>query len=471
MRDLEELERLVIDVESRGHFHEAVQAYRAGAFRAALVETWVSISYDLINKFRFLAEIGEKGAKGWEEDLKNAIMSRDVKKLQEIENGLLQKGVEWDLLQRHEFDSLKRLYEDRNLCAHPAFLMEGEVFSPSAETVRYYLAEAVDNCLSLPPIAGKTRESSFRKHLESSAWPKKESEVIVRIDEHFSRARSCVKKRMAELVVKAVVYHWDPEGGDVDSKEFVANCRSAIRALEIGNSEVIDSAILSVIKKRLVHGPVGGSELLRLFGAVGDFPIFDKALGKSSVDLSRVKSLLEAESGSDLVDCGVFSVKQPFSDVLKEAFEEAKKRILPRVGEGGGLDFDRKAFEDFLDQNENNRRDAVGSLVVSLGSVGNFADAGYLLERLCGFSEYLQLENVECICAAIKDNGQIHCSYRAPGLMHRLYLETKGVSGVKQVWVNLIDALDNKFSIEPGSQMFWNKEDSDYVDLKKMLGM
>ena len=50
------------DLRSRMYFGDALKAYRAGAFRAAIASTWVAVAYDLIRKYRELEGLGDQEA-------------------------------------------------------------------------------------------------------------------------------------------------------------------------------------------------------------------------------------------------------------------------------------------------------------------------------------------------------------------------------------------------------------------------
>ncbi len=54
LTDLDELVLTVRDKVSLSYILEAVNTYRAGAYRAAIVSTWIAVSYDIIAKIREL---------------------------------------------------------------------------------------------------------------------------------------------------------------------------------------------------------------------------------------------------------------------------------------------------------------------------------------------------------------------------------------------------------------------------------
>src|SRR5713226_5581239 len=141
--DLDELILRVRDTESRVLYGEAVQAYRASAFRSAVTSTWIALVYDLFAKIRELSLAGDKNAMKFIEDLNRAVESKDVPTLQRIESSILKTASQdFELLSAHESVDLARLQEDRNLCAHPALVAEQTVFQPAPELVRTHLVHA-----------------------------------------------------------------------------------------------------------------------------------------------------------------------------------------------------------------------------------------------------------------------------------------------------------------------------------------
>jgi hypothetical protein len=55
-----------------------VASYRAGAFRAAIVATWIAVCFDVIEKIRELALSGDKEAEKQAEELYNLLTTNYV---------------------------------------------------------------------------------------------------------------------------------------------------------------------------------------------------------------------------------------------------------------------------------------------------------------------------------------------------------------------------------------------------------
>ncbi|HYO73106.1 MAG TPA: hypothetical protein VEU33_44290, partial [Archangium sp.] len=138
--DLDELVLRVRDIESKVLYAEAIQAYRAGALRAAVTAVWISVVYDLIAKIRELSLGGDKNATKFVEALDRAVAQEDVPALQRIEGAILDTAADdFELLSAHEKVDLERLRDDRNLCAHPALVAEHTIFQPTPELTRAHL--------------------------------------------------------------------------------------------------------------------------------------------------------------------------------------------------------------------------------------------------------------------------------------------------------------------------------------------
>ena len=85
MHALEDLYNEVRDPATKPRVREAIDAYNAGAFRSAIISTWVAVSLDLVAKIRELADQSDGAAVAWRDALDAAITVGDKQKLQKIE--------------------------------------------------------------------------------------------------------------------------------------------------------------------------------------------------------------------------------------------------------------------------------------------------------------------------------------------------------------------------------------------------
>ena len=172
LTDIDSLCLAVRDIESRRLISEAITAYRGGAFRSAILSTWIAVAYDIIAKARELAAQGEAAPQAFVVELDAAIASNDIPKRQNIERQLLDTAnKKLQLLAPHEHEAFKRLFADRHLCAHPAFITDDEIFQPTPELVRTHLIHALHYLLIHAPLQGKSAVARFEADILSASYP------------------------------------------------------------------------------------------------------------------------------------------------------------------------------------------------------------------------------------------------------------------------------------------------------------
>lgn len=170
--DLDELVLLCRDDRARSYITEAVSCYRSGAYRAAIVATWVAVCFDIIDKLRELNLSGDKAAEKIVNDLDQARASNDMASSLKFERGLLDIARDqFELLSHLEHIDLDRLQQDRNRCAHPSLLSDDQAFQPSGELARLHIRSAVTHLLQHPPVQGKSALERLVREVESEYFP------------------------------------------------------------------------------------------------------------------------------------------------------------------------------------------------------------------------------------------------------------------------------------------------------------
>ena len=86
--DLDLLITTIRDARSRIYFLDALRCYRSGALRSAISATWVAVAYDLIQKYRELASLGDNEATRFITDWDTAIANSNTSMLLELERNL-----------------------------------------------------------------------------------------------------------------------------------------------------------------------------------------------------------------------------------------------------------------------------------------------------------------------------------------------------------------------------------------------
>lgn len=186
LHSLEALLLSVRDSESRRLAQESVTAYQAGAYRAAILSVWVTVCADIISKLRELGTGGDAAALAETKNLDTWIQTKDLKNLQQFENGLIELARDkFEMLLPHEATDLARLRDDRNLCAHPAFVSDDALFSPTPELARGHITHAILHLLGRPPIQGKQLIARYDRDLMGGSFPQKPDEIEVVLRENY----------------------------------------------------------------------------------------------------------------------------------------------------------------------------------------------------------------------------------------------------------------------------------------------
>lgn len=207
LHSLDALFLSVRDTESKRLTQEAVTAYQAGAYRAAILSMWVAVCADIISKLRELATGGDAAALVEVKNLEAWTQAKDLKNLQQFENGLIKLSHDkFEMLLPHEATDLIRLRDDRNLCAHPAFVSDDALFSPTPELARTHIAHAILHLLSRPPVQGKQLIARYDRDLLGGSFPKNldEIEVVLR-QNYLARAKHGSVVSIVKALAKALV--------------------------------------------------------------------------------------------------------------------------------------------------------------------------------------------------------------------------------------------------------------------------
>ncbi|MGJ0430883.1 hypothetical protein [Methylobacter sp.] len=186
--DIEALSLRCRSEQSKNYIAEATLCYRAGAYRAAIVSTWIAVVFDLIDKIRDLAVAGDATARDLESQFKiyvdqiNEGNQQGVTKGLEFEREIL--DVCRDKLQffdQQQLIDLYRLKEDRHRCAHPSFQQVGVPYKPSAEQARLHIRNAVVHVLAQPPVQGKAALAGIKKLVVSEYFPEDVHKAVLQL--------------------------------------------------------------------------------------------------------------------------------------------------------------------------------------------------------------------------------------------------------------------------------------------------
>jgi hypothetical protein len=209
--DLEELMLACRTPRAEAYIREAVNCYKAGAYRSCIVATWVAVAYDIIDKMRDLALQEDGEAKQQVKEFDDIIEKGDIRRSLIFEDELLDLAKDdFDLLSPIEYEDLKRIRADRHRCAHPSSLPGDEVYQPSPETARAHMRNAVEHLLSREPLQGKAAQNRVMRDISSEYFPTDQEKAVVRLKGGpLANARESLLRSVVDLVLKEALLFLD----------------------------------------------------------------------------------------------------------------------------------------------------------------------------------------------------------------------------------------------------------------------
>jgi len=207
LSDLDELVLLCRNEKARSYIAEAVACYRSGAFRSAIVATWVAACFDVIAKLRELALAGDKAAEQQVRSLDNLRSSKNLPGILAFERGLLALARDkFDLFGPSEAVDLERLQEDRNRCAHPSLTGDDQEYSPPGELARLHIHSAVQHLLQHPPAQGKYALQRLTEEVESDYFPRDKANAIAFLSSGpLRRPRESLVRNLIIILLKPLL--------------------------------------------------------------------------------------------------------------------------------------------------------------------------------------------------------------------------------------------------------------------------
>lgn len=399
LTDIDALALAVRDRESRRLIAEAITAYRGGALRSAIMSTWIAVAFDIIAKARELAAQGEAAPKAFVQELDSAIANRDIKKMQTIETDLLKiANDQLQLFAPHEVDALERLQRDRNLCAHPAFIVEDELYQPSLELVRSHIVHALQHLLVHAPLQGKSAIARFDADVVSPSFPTNCDDIgtYIRV-KYLDRAKDVLVTNLIKALISA------PFGDE--------------RARFTGRSRLLAMTLREIAKaKTAIYDAIVPGYIARKFDAVGDDVLLticpflenDTRIWEwlSEPVRLRIKQLLQTADVETLKAHAAFDafVVPVLSEILLARFEG----------------FDRNTQISII--SEHPKRELVGPGIEIYSQAGGYRTAeAWGQSIILSLTPILAADDIRVLLASVQENGQIWCAGGTPAILETVF--------------------------------------------------
>ncbi|PKK88467.1 MAG: hypothetical protein CVV64_18630 [Candidatus Wallbacteria bacterium HGW-Wallbacteria-1] len=204
LSDLDEILENVRNENSRKYLSEAITSYRAGAYRAATITTWIAVCVDIIEKIRELSMSEDATANKLNSELNN-INENDIPGMLNFEKKCLDLAFsDLELISIIEKKHLERLRDDRNICAHPTFCQSGEQYSPSPEITRAYIVHAANYLLIQQPVKGKQIIETILNLVFENSFPENNEKafIILSSNNYLGRAKEAVIRNLIIIFLK-----------------------------------------------------------------------------------------------------------------------------------------------------------------------------------------------------------------------------------------------------------------------------
>jgi len=423
MRAVEDLLNEVHDRESRRYIAEVIGAYQAGAFRAAIVATWVAVAFDLIAKIRELDEAGDPTAGAFMRDIERAIdnQAQNPDLLLGIERNLIKVAHEsFEFIDQRERLQLERLRHDRHVCAHPAFVRPDEVFVPTPELVRAHLATAIDAVLSKGPVPGKRAIERFQNEIVQASFPERAEDLAKYLrDRYFELGKRVLRRGLAELIVKGCL------GSNGADPKIIRRCALAAHALELIEPGLLTDALAAVVTKREQGSGLVDADLLCFSGNLGDMQLAWDALPESSH--SRVRELLKNAPVEQLIEHHIFALglAAEASDIVESRLTDLNREQLAEViGQTPDSRFTARAINEYSQSPEySEAAQSMESLVLPLAPV-------------------MTADQVREVLDTLRSNQQVRMAVEMPALFVQFFDRTEhSFAECYRDWYDLTDWL------------------------------
>ncbi|MBA4063090.1 MAG: hypothetical protein C0501_05150 [Isosphaera sp.] len=426
LTDLDELVLTVRDRNSRAYIGEAITAYRARAFRSAVMAAWVAVAYDVIAKLRELAVQGDRAAQGFVAELDAAVEANGrgdpgaVPRLQKIEGDLLGRALrEFELLSPHEHVDLDRLKADRNLCAHPAFSTDSLLFQPTPELVRAHIAHAILHLLRHPPVQGLNALRRLKRDLLQPSFPTDPGEVAALLEARYlNHAKRALLENLVAVLLKIMLLESEP---DLVGKEAaVGQCLAAVR----GRFPDLYAAKMAEQLPRLTDG-LGDPELRRAFRLFA----VDPACWGWLPEPTRVRLR------------GMARVPPPDPAAAALLFSGLAVGELRPLLQAAFAGMDDTGKETVIIANP--RPEFAEEAIRIYAEAGSYRGA----ERYCAglvlpLAPVLEARHIDLIVDAYLENGEIHDAAKSPDQIRELFGKTSRLhAAARPAWQRLIRGL------------------------------
>lgn len=211
-RSLIDLEELILRCRSEmasKYIQEAIICYKSGAYRSAIVSTWIAVVFDIVEKIKELALSGDAEATTLHTEFERLRSTGDIPNSLRFERELLINARDkLQLISQVEYIDLARLQEDRNRCAHPSMTADGDIYYPSAESARAHIRCTVEHLLMHPPAQGMYALDRLKSEIDSEYFPAENDKAVIALQNSpLNKARASLVRNFHIVILKELLQH------------------------------------------------------------------------------------------------------------------------------------------------------------------------------------------------------------------------------------------------------------------------
>ncbi len=382
--DLDSLVEKIDNFKSKKYVVEAIQAYRVGAFRAAITAIWVAILTDIIFKIEELSEGDNPQAKSKYAEIEIAIQEKNeatkITLIQKVESQLLMWSLDdFQFITLNEKIDLDRVREDRNLCAHPAITEDGVLFDPSPEKVRVHIVNALTHLIARSPVQGQNIIKMIIEKLRSVDCPSDRNYIrnLLGNKKYLERAKFTSFRGTVICLMKDFI------SCDIDKEyDFLKKMAFGLVAAKEIKPEFFDR----VLKERInVWLPIGLeiNQLKKLFLLLPSIDGFKMLI--SEPHILAMKEYLKLVTYKDVVTLKLLELNDPeFEAILLGRLEELATGELIYIFENARslIKFKQFVLELFLKSGCFEHGQRAGDIILKNKDFLVFDDVKFILQNL-----------------------------------------------------------------------------------------
>ena len=408
LSDLDELVLKCRDQKAKDYIREAVACYKSGAFRSAIVSTWIAVSFDIIDKLKELSLAGDKEAEKQIEEFDKARRIGDITSSLKFEREILTICRDkLELISPVEFIDLDRLQQDRNRCAHPSMTSDGEIFNPPAELARLHIRSAVEHLLQFPPAQGKYALDTLLSEVNSEYFPTENAKAIIAFEgSPLKRARESLIRNFIVILLKKLI-------NETESYKETNRFVTALNAISVLHREAYNNTL-----KEKLSSIVRGMEAKKLNKTTPLITRVNEGWSHLEADVKqKIESYVEALPKEELEDLEALIKVEGLKDAVEKRVRNTSRAELN---------------DSFFFITPDQILDRITKLY---SESANFEQANSFATTVVRYSMDFNKQQIELIIKACGSNEQIKYSYEIGNVINSLRKNKKVTDAEIDEWL------------------------------------